>query len=88
MTAEYFIWEPRLVVVFGHKHMDVLCSEFKEHYHLERPHQGMENETLIKPITKGERKSKKAIPPDTIRLSDIRCNKRLGGLLKHYSRAA
>ena len=75
-------------VVFGHKHMDVLCSEFKDHYHFERPHQGMENETLIKPTTKGERKSKKPKPPDTIRLSDIRCNERLGGLLKSYSRAA
>ena len=75
-------------VVFGHKHMDVLCSEFKDHYHLERPHQGLENDTLIKPTAKGKQTSKKAKPPDTIRLSDIRCKERLGGLLKHYSRAA
>ena len=74
-------------VVFGHKHMDVLCYEFKIHYHLERPHQGMENETLIKPTTKGDQTSKKTKPPDTIRLSDIRCKERLGGVLKHYSRA-
>jgi transposase InsO family protein len=29
-------------VVFGHKHMDFLCQEFKDHYCLERPHQGLE----------------------------------------------
>ncbi|XZE37292.1 integrase core domain-containing protein, partial (plasmid) [Pirellulaceae bacterium SH501] len=27
-------------VVFGHKHMDILCQEFKNYYHQERPHQG------------------------------------------------
>ena len=68
--------------------MDVLCSEFKDHYHLERPHQGMENETLIKPTNKGERTSKRAKPSDTIRLGGIRCKERLGGLLKRYSHAA
>ena len=33
-------------IVFGPKHMDYLCSEFVEHYHTERPHQGKENELL------------------------------------------
>ena len=75
-------------VVFGHKHMDVLRSEFKDHYHLERLHQGLDNETLIKPTNKGERTSKKAKLPETIRLSDIRCKERLGGSLKSYRRAA
>ena len=75
-------------VVFGHMHTDVLYSEFKDHYHLERPRQRMDNETLIKPTTKGERTSKKAKTPDTIRLSDIRWKERLGGLLKRYSHAA
>jgi len=31
-------------VVFGRSHMNVLCSQFREHYHLERPHQGLDNE--------------------------------------------
>ena len=29
-------------VVFGYPHMDVLCWEFKEHYHFERSHQGLD----------------------------------------------
>ena len=31
-------------VVFGQRHMDYLCREFVEHYHAERPHQGLDNE--------------------------------------------
>src|SRR4051812_35779955 len=33
-------------VVFGPKQMDHLCKEFVEHYHEERPHQGLENELV------------------------------------------
>ena len=42
-------------VVFGHKHMDVLCREFKDHYHLERPHQGLDNELIARPPEKNGR---------------------------------
>ena len=73
-------------VVFGHKHMDVICQEFKDHYHLERPHQGLENELIRKPQMKRRKKTKPNV--DTIRLTDIRCDERLGGLLKSYSRMA
>ena len=73
-------------VVFGQKHMDVLCREFKDHYHLERPHQGLENELIQKPPTKRRKKTKPNV--NTIRLSDIRCDERLGGLLKSYRRVA
>ncbi len=73
-------------IVFGHKHMDVLCSEFKTHYHMERPHQGLDIE-LIKKLPKKQRKKSRA-EPDAIRLSDVRCHERLGGLLKSYSRSA
>ena len=61
-------------VVFGHKHMDVLCQEFKEHYHRERPHQGLENELIQKPPPKKRKKSDPNV--DTIRRSDIRCEER------------
>ena len=73
-------------IVFGEKHMSLLCSEFREHYHLERPHQGLENElpTQVKP----KKPDKQLNSADTIRLSDIRCKERLGGLLKSYSRKA
>ena len=70
-------------IVFGEKHMSLLCSEFREHYHLERPHQGLENERPTHVTTK--KSSNPHDPADTIRLSDIRCKDRLGGLLKSYS---
>lgn len=74
-------------VVFGQAHMDHLCEQFAAHYHEERPHQGLENAipTAKKARSRTEGKS---TSPETIRLSDIHCKERLGGLLKHYSRAA
>jgi len=76
-------------VVFGHKHMDVLCSNYRDHYHAERPHQGLDNELIENLDSKKRKKFKKpANQPETIRLSDIRCHERLGGLLKSYSRKA
>jgi len=35
--------------VFGTEHMNVLTSEFAEHYHTERPHQAKENQVMVKP---------------------------------------
>jgi putative transposase len=69
-------------VVLGQRHMDHLCKEFVEHYHGERPHQGLDNE-LPKPSRKKRKRQ-----PDLIPLSDIACRTRLGGLLKHYHRKA
>jgi len=59
----------------GGKHLDFLISEYVEHYHYERPHQGIGNRPIMNdgsPTTVGE----------------IRCDTRLGGLLRHYHRAA
>ncbi len=59
----------------GGKHLDYLISEFVEHYHFERPHQGIGNRLIINrspPVVTGE----------------IKCDTRLGGLLRHYFRAA
>ena len=46
-------------VVFGRKHMDVLCREFKDHYHRERPHQGLDNELIQKPPTNKRKKTER-----------------------------
>ena len=73
-------------IVFGEKHMSLLCSEFAEHYHLERPHQGLENERPTHMATK--KSGDVRAPADTIRLCGIRCKERLGGFLKSYSRNA
>jgi putative transposase len=66
-------------VVFGAQHMDLLCREYLEYYHTERPHQGRENELLV---------GKGAENRELLKLSDVRCTTRLGGLLKSYQRKA
>jgi len=60
--------------------MRLLCSEFLIHYHEKRPHQGRDNRPLsgVEP----------AEWTGTIRADVIVGEKRLGGLLKHYSRRA
>ncbi len=49
--------------------MHVLCIEFKEHYHLERPHQGLDNDLIVKPS--GKKSKIRTRAPDTIRLRNI-----------------
>ena len=69
--------------------MNHLVSEFLAHYHAERPHQGLENELIVKPKLPKATKKRKAKPlPNVVPLSSIHCQTRLGGLLKHYSRKA
>ena len=63
-------------LAFGEKHFDYLVREYVEHYHQERPHQGLENQPIA-----GQ---PPPAPPD----SEVRCRTRLGGLLRHYYRAA
>jgi putative transposase len=77
-------------VVFGHKHMDVLCSQYRDHYHGERPHQGLDNQLIERGLRPKKRmtSAKSRTVPITIRFVDIRCHERLGGLLKSYSRKA
>jgi putative transposase len=62
-------------LVFGEKHFDYLVREYVEHYHEERPHQGLSNQLISgqpPPVAEGE----------------VRCRTRLGDLLKHYYRTA
>ena len=66
--------------VFGLEHFDVIVREYLTYYHECRPHQGMENKLLSAKQTEE--------PPAIVSLDELRCQKRLGGLLKHYYRAA
>ena len=72
-------------VAFGERHLDHLCAVYLAHYLTERPHQGKGNEPLT---GRGHRKPASAQADETISLADIRCQQRLGGLFKHYSRKA
>ena len=65
------------LILFGEKSLQRVVSNFLEHYHQERNHQGKDN-LLLFPVSVPEACSRGAIS----------CRERLGGLLKYYSRAA
>jgi putative transposase len=63
------------IVPLGEKHLRAAIRAFMDHYHEERPHQGLGNE-LIAPET-----TSRGPGP-------VRCRERLGGVLKFYYREA
>lgn len=67
-------------IVFGLAHFDHIVSEYVAYYHEHRPHQGIGNRLI------GNREDDR--PPEITSLEQVRCETRLGGLLKHYYRAA
>ncbi len=77
-------------IVFGKEHFDYIVSQYAAYYHDCRPHQGIGNVLLRRPrrepveATAGDSNSQ-SLPLD---LAQIKCEQRLGGLLKHYYRAA
>ena len=77
--------------MFGERHLNHLVVAFVDYYHRLRPHQGKENELLVPMSVAQKRRRKKQWrrqEPTEIPLSEIRCEDRLGGLLKHYYRKA
>ena len=66
------------LILFGENSLRRAVSEFLEHYHQERNHQGKDNLLLFSVSAPQERHPPRA----------IRCRQRLGGLLKYYGRAA
>jgi putative transposase len=60
----------------GERHLRTAVKEYTQHYHLERNHQGLENE-LIEKLS------------DELDVNDaVECRERLGGVLEYYSRRA
>jgi putative transposase len=62
-------------VPLGEGHLRAAVRAFVDHYHEERPHQGLSNE-LIAPKT------------TLVGEGPVQCRERLGGVLKFYYRAA
>lgn len=67
-------------IVLSAKHLDYLVSPYLAYYHTRRPHQGLENELILRTDR----------PPndDVPELKQITCHQKLGGLLKHFERRA
>jgi putative transposase len=69
------------LILFGEASLHRAVTQFIEHYHLERPHQGKGNQLLFpSPLRSPSRHDG--------RISPIQCHERLGGLLKFYQCAA
>ncbi len=64
------------IIPLGERHLRRSVSEYIEHYHRERNHQGLDNELIEKPID----------GPNID--AAVECQERLGGVLKYYRRAA
>jgi putative transposase len=64
------------IIPLGENHLRLLVSEFVEHYHLERNHQGLGNQLIER--SRGQ-------PPDVGR---VKRRERLGGVLNFYYREA
>ena len=61
------------IVPLGEKHLRAALREFVDHYHEERPHQGLGNELIAPQAT-------------VIGTGPLKCRERLGGVLKFYYR--
>jgi putative transposase len=64
------------MILLGERHLRRAVNEYSRHYHTERNHQGLGNELVIRPDMTA------AVT------GSVKCNKRLGGLLRYYYREA
>src|SRR5262252_1232995 len=64
------------VILFGERSLRRALSDYVEHFHAERNHQG-KNNVLLFPLA-----------TDRQREGPLRCHERLGGLLRYYHREA
>ena len=64
------------IIPFGERQLRHAVKEYTEHYHRERNHQGLGNNLIDRHVDdyRGD--------------GEIECRERIGGLLRHYRRAA
>jgi transposase InsO family protein len=75
-------------VFFGKTHLDSVLKISLAYYHGSRPRQGIGNELLLTFKAKRKKRGKVEAGLETISLAEFRCEKKLGSLLKSYSRNA
>jgi putative transposase len=64
------------IIPLGERHLRKAVKEYTEHYHLERNHQGLDNELVEKLSSNRDRDDA------------VECRERLGGILNYYHRRA
>ena len=65
------------LILFGERSLRHALTQYEAHYHTERPHQGLGNVVLLPAASHSQRRD-----------GPVRCQERLGGLLKYYNREA
>ena len=64
------------MIFFGEQHLHVAIKEYIKHYHLERNHQGIENQLIEMPTNPANR------------TGPLSCRSHIGGMLNFYHRDA
>jgi len=72
-------------IICGQQHFDYIVREYTDYDHECRPHQGIGNVLLPKPRGEPDKDEAEMLP---LQLHKVNCERLLGGLLKHYYRAA
>ena len=65
------------IIPLSERHLRVSVTEYIEHYHLERNHQGLDNKLVNRSLDRSAGID-----------HDVLCDERLGGILKYYYRDA
>lgn len=74
-------------IVLGEKHFDLIVSEYVAYYHECRPHQGIGNVLLPQPSNQSAELGDDC-SSSLLNIAEVKCEQRLGGLLKHFYRVA
>jgi hypothetical protein len=81
---------PNHYIVFGNNRFDLVVSQLVDYYHECRLYQGLGN--VLLPLPRSEppitADSADELAPAPLSLADLKCESRLGGLLKHFYREA
>ncbi len=74
-------------IVFGKEHFDYIVSEYVAYYHERPPHQGIGN-VLLRQWHTADAADNTQASVEPLTIASIKCERRLGGLLKHFYRVA
>lgn len=65
------------IIPLGERHLRMAVTEYTQHYHAERNHQGLDNRLINRSLDRSAGMDR-----------GVQCNERLGGVLKYYYRNA